>query len=117
MERLFKAFLNSLHALGYLLTHEKAIIQEAVVFLVSLPIAFFITKEWGSFLLLTGSIVFVIIVEVLNTAIEAACNAVTRDYREEIKIAKDAGSLAVLLSIILTICIWMTVIIQTLFFV
>lgn len=117
MERIFKAFMNSLHALEYLLTHEKALIQEAAFFVISIPVAFFITKDWGSFLLLIGSILFVIIVEVLNTAIEACCNAVTRDYREDIKIAKDAGSLAVLLSIVLTICIWIAVILKTLFFI
>ena len=117
MERIFKAFLNSLHALKYLLTYEKAVIQEAVLFVISIPIAFFVTKDWGSFLLLTGSILFVIIVEVLNTAIEACCNAITRDYRKDIKIAKDAGSLAVLLSIVLTICIWVAVMLKTLFFV
>lgn len=117
MERLFKAFLNSLRAVKYLLTHEKAVIQETILFVISLPVAFFLTDNWQSFLLLCGSILFVIIVEVLNTAIEATCNAITREYREDIKIAKDAGSLAVLLSILLTICIWISVILKTLFFV
>ena len=117
MERLFKAFLNSLCAVKYLLTHEKAVIQETILFVISLPVAFFLTDNWQSFLLLCGSVLFVIIVEVLNTAIEATCNAITREYREDIKIAKDAGSLAVLLSILLTICIWISVILKTLFFV
>ena len=79
MERIFKAFLNSLHALEYLLTHEKALIQEAAFFVISIPVAFFITKDWGSFLLLIGSILFVIIVEVLNTAIEACFNDMYMD--------------------------------------
>lgn len=115
MERIFKAFLNSLHALKYLLRNEKAVIQEAVLFIISIPVALYITKDWSSFLLLTGSILFVMIVEILNTAIEATCNAITHDYREDIKIAKDAGSLAVLLSIILAIGVWGWITIKTVF--
>lgn len=115
MERIFKAFLNSLHALKYLLRYEKAVIQEAVLFIISIPVALYITKDWSSFLLLTGSILFVMIVEILNTAIEATCNAITHDYREDIKIAKDAGSLAVLLSIILAIGVWVWITIKTVF--
>lgn len=117
MKRIFNALLNSLRALRYLLSHEKAIIEESVIFIISLPIAFYIAEDVGSFLLLIGSVVFVIIVEVLNTAIEATCNALTRDYRDEIRIAKDAGSLAVLLSIVMAIVIWSWIIIKTLFFV
>lgn len=115
MERIFKAFLNSLRALKYLLGHEKAVIQETVIFIISIPLALYITKDCSSFLLLTGSILFVIIVEILNTAIEATCNAITRDYREDIKIAKDAGSLAVLLSIVLATGVWILIITKTLF--
>ncbi|WP_297323426.1 diacylglycerol kinase [uncultured Bartonella sp.] len=116
MKRIFNAFLNSLRALKYLLSHEKAIIQEFVFFLVSLPFAFCLAKDCASFLLLAGSIFFVILIEVINTAIEATCNAITREYNKDVKIAKDAGSLAVLLSIIIAIVIWSWMIIKTLFF-
>jgi diacylglycerol kinase (ATP) len=45
-------------------------------------------------------------IEVLNTGIEAACDAVSLDFHREIQIAKDCGSLAVLISIILVATVW-----------
>jgi diacylglycerol kinase (ATP) len=47
-----------------------------------------------------------LMVEVLNTAIEAACNAVTREKRDDIRIAKDCGSLAVLIACVLAAAVW-----------
>ncbi len=88
MQRIFLAFLNSMRALKYLAGHEKAVQQELVLFL------------------LTGSILFLILVEVLNTGIEATCDAVSRDFHKEIQIAKDCGSLAVLISIVFVVAIW-----------
>lgn len=117
MKRIFNALLNSLRALKYLMSHEKAIIQESICFVISLPIAFYIAQDLGSFLLLIGAILFVIIIEVLNTAIEATCNAISRDYNKEIGIAKDAGSLAVLLSIVMAIGVWIWIILKTIMFV
>lgn len=106
MRRIFSAYLNSIRALKYLAVHEKAVQQELVLFLLSLPIAYFIASNVGSFLLLTGSVLFLLLVEVLNTAIEASCNAVTRDFRKEIQIAKDCGSLAVLIAIVFVLVVW-----------
>lgn len=116
MKRVFNAFLNSMHALNYLLGHEKAVLQEAIVLVLSIPFAIFFAKGFGEFLLLVGAILFVLIIEIINTAIEACCNAQTRDYREDIKIAKDAGSLAVLLAIVLAFAIWSWIVIKSLFF-
>lgn len=112
MYRLYRAFINSFHALKYLLRHEKAVQQEGIVLIVSLPIAFFLAENGVEFFMLVFSILFVIIVEIINTAIEAVCDAVTRDYRKEIKIAKDAGSLAVLLAVVMGLSIWGYVIIS-----
>ncbi|MHC5308126.1 diacylglycerol kinase [Bartonella sp. LJL80] len=116
MQRVFHAFLNSLRALKHLLCHEKAVQQEAVFFVLSIPVALFFARTVGEFIALVGSVLFVMIVEILNTAIEASCNALTRDFRDDIRIAKDAGSLAVLLSIVLALAIWGWIISKTLFF-
>ena len=106
MKRIFLAFLNSMRALKHLAKHEKAVQQELVLFLMSLPIAFFIAPTWLTFLLMTGSILFLILVEVLNTGIEATCDAVSRDFHKEIQIAKDCGSLAVLIAVIFVAVTW-----------
>jgi diacylglycerol kinase (ATP) len=107
MHRLLMAFINSMRALRHLASHEKAVQQELVLFLLSIPLAAFIAPSGLSFLLLTGSLLFLIMVEVLNTGIEAACDAVSRDFHKEIQIAKDCGSLAVLISVILVATIWL----------
>lgn len=107
MHRLVMAFINSMRALRHLAVHEKAVQQELVLFLLSIPVAAFIAPTGLSFLLLTGSLLFLIMVEVLNTGIEAACDAVSRDFHKEIQIAKDCGSLAVLISVILVATVWL----------
>ncbi|MEJ1120478.1 diacylglycerol kinase [Phyllobacterium sp. CCNWLW109] len=107
MHRLVMAFINSMRALKHLAAHEKAVQQELVLFFLSIPIAAFIAPSVLVFLLLTGSLLFLIMVEVLNTGIEAACDAVSRDFHKEIQIAKDCGSLAVLISVILVAIVWL----------
>ncbi|PSH66068.1 MULTISPECIES: diacylglycerol kinase [Phyllobacterium] len=106
MHRLVLAFINSMRALKHLAKHEQAVQQELILFFLSIPIAALIAPSGLSFLLLTGSVLFLIMIEVLNTGIEAACDAVSLDFHREIQIAKDCGSLAVLISIILVATVW-----------
>jgi diacylglycerol kinase (ATP) len=106
MHRLVLAFINSMRALRHLAKHEKAVQQELILFMLSIPLAAVVAPSALSFLLLTGSVLFLIMIEVLNTGIEAACDAVSRDFHREIQIAKDCGSLAVLISIILVATTW-----------
>jgi len=113
MKRIILAFLNSMRALRHLAKHEKAVQQELVLFLLSLPIAFFLAPSALAFLLMTGSILFLILVEVLNTGIEATCDAVSRDFHKEIQIAKDCGSLAVLIAIVFVAATWGYILITT----
>jgi diacylglycerol kinase (ATP) len=90
----------------YAAGHEASFRQEAAVFLVSLPVAFLVSTGWIMFLVLVGSILFMLIIELLNTALEAVCNGLSRDYMMEIKVAKDCGSAAVLFSVILAGMVW-----------
>jgi diacylglycerol kinase (ATP) len=106
MQRLVNAFYNSIAALRQLIVHEKAFQQEVVVILLAIPLAFLVSTDGLMRIALIGSLVLVMIVEVLNTGIEAACNAISREFLADIKIAKDCGSLAVLLSIVLAASIW-----------
>lgn len=112
MKRLWLAFLNSMRALRYLLGTEKAVQQEAALLVASLPLSWLIAGSVTQQMLLVGSVLFLLIVEVLNTGIEAACNAVTREFNADIRIAKDCGSLAVLLTSLGVAVIWLTVIIM-----
>lgn len=107
MLRLVNAFRNSLRAFQRLLATEKAFQQEVFLLLASLPIAWYLSDGWRGFALLVGSILLLIIVEVLNTGIEAACDAFSREFNTDIQLAKDCGSLAVLISIVMAAGVWL----------
>ena len=62
--------------------------------------------------LLVGSLIVLMIVEVLNTAVEAACNALSREFNSDIQFAKDCGSLAVLLAVALAAIVWLLALID-----
>lgn len=116
MFRIYKAFLNSSRALRHLARNEKAIQQELILFIMAVPFALILAPSWLAFFLMMGSILFLIMIEVINTAIEACCNAVTRDFRKDIQIAKDCGSLAVLIAIIFAAATWIYILVDTYIF-
>lgn len=109
MERLYHAFVNSVRAFSTLIRTEKAFQQEIGLIVVGVPIAWLVTASWGAFALLVGSLLLLLLVEVLNTGIEAACDAVSREFNIDIQLAKDCGSLAVLISIFIALGTWITV--------
>jgi diacylglycerol kinase (ATP) len=106
LDRVIKAFYNSIAAWRHLIVSEKAFQQEAILLAAALPLGWFLSADARTYLMLVGSVVLIMIVEVLNTGIEAACDALSREFHADIKIAKDCGSLAVLLSILLAAGVW-----------
>jgi diacylglycerol kinase (ATP) len=106
MERLINAFWNSARAFRSLMRTEKAFQQELVLLLAALPLAWIVADTWRGYALLIGSLLVLIMVEVLNTGIEATCNAVRREFDVDIQLAKDCGSLAVLISVLLAGGVW-----------
>lgn len=101
------------HALGYSLDglrqavrHESAFRQELVLAAFMLPAAFWLGRNWTEVALLAGSVVFVMVVELLNSAIEAVVDRVSFELHELSKRAKDLGSAAVLLALLLCGGIW-----------
>ncbi len=101
------------HALGYSMEglragwQETAFRQEAVASLVLLPLAFWIGRNWVETALLAGSVLIVMIVELLNTGIETAIDRIGPEWHDLSKRAKDMGSAAVLLSLLLCFGIWL----------
>jgi diacylglycerol kinase (ATP) len=115
MERLIKAWHNSVRAFSWLARNEKAFQQELVLLALALPAAWFIAESWPRYFLLVGSVLILMLVEVINTGIEAACDAISLEFDRQIQIAKDCGSLAVLIAIILVAGIWVTALIDRVF--
>lgn len=109
MRRLYHAFFHSLAGIRHAARHETSFREELIVFLAALPAAFWLSDGPLTFVLLVGVVALVMIVELLNTAIEAVCNGLSRDYMEEIKVAKDCGSAAVLFASLLAGAVWLAV--------
>lgn len=106
MKRLVEAYRNSLRAFRRLAGSEAAFRQELALLALALPVGWFVATSWQGYALLIGILLVLILVEVLNTAVEAACNAVSREFNIEIQLAKDCGSLAVLIAIVLAAGVW-----------
>jgi diacylglycerol kinase (ATP) len=113
MERLIKAWENSVRAFRRLSQTETAFQQELVLLALAVPTAWFLSASWRGYWLLVGAILLLIMVEVLNTGIEAACDAVSREFHIDIQLAKDCGSLAVLVSVIIAMIVWGLAIVET----
>jgi diacylglycerol kinase (ATP) len=100
------------HATGYSLAglragwDEAAFRLEACLAFVMLPLSFWIGRSWVEVALLAGSILLVLMVELLNTGIEAAIDRVGLERHPLSKRAKDMGSAAVFLSLLLAGGIW-----------
>ena len=100
------------HATGYSLAglragwHEKAFRQEAIAALFMVPLAFWLGQSWIEVALLAGSVLLVMIVELLNTGIEAAIDRISLEWHPLAKRAKDMGSAAVLLALLVCLGIW-----------
>lgn len=106
MKRLIDAFHNSMRAFRRLAGSEPAFQQELILLLIAIPVGWLLASSWAGYALLVGAILVLILVEVLNTGIEAACNAVSREFSMDIQIAKDCGSLAVLIAALLVAGVW-----------
>ncbi len=85
---------------------ESAFRQEFWLAVVLIPAAFWLGRGWIEVALLAGSAVLVLVVELLNSAVEAAVDRVSLELHDLAKNAKDFGSAAVLLSLLLCGSIW-----------
>lgn len=101
------------HAAGYSLQglragwSEAAFRQEAIAAAVLLPAALWVGRGWVETALLASSVLLVLIVELLNSGIEAAIDRIGPEWHPLSKRAKDMGSAAVLLSLLLAGGIWL----------
>lgn len=95
------------HALGYSLAGlragwgETAFRQEALAACVLLPLSLWVGRTWVEVALLVGTVLLVMVVELLNTGIETAIDRIGPEWHALSKRAKDMGSAAVLLSLLL----------------
>lgn len=107
LSRVWHAFFYSIEGLraGW---GEPAFRQEAILAVLVLPGAWFLGQSWAETVLLIGVVVAVLVVELLNTGIEAAIDRVGPDWHVQSKRAKDTASAAVLLSLLLCGGVWLS---------
>jgi len=101
------------HAAGYSMAGlraayvgESAFRQEVWLLIIATPLAFWLGEGWVQVALLLGSLLLVLIVELLNSGIEAAIDRVSFELHDLSKRAKDLASAAVLLALLLSAGIW-----------
>ncbi|EPR9350038.1 diacylglycerol kinase [Serratia marcescens] len=112
LTRIIKAAGYSYKGLSAAWQHEAAFRQELVVTLLAIILAVWLDVGAIARILLIGSVALVMIVEILNSAIEALVDRIGSEHHELSGRAKDMGSAAVSLAIVLALFVWGTVLWQ-----
>jgi len=106
LQRVWNAFHYSMAGLHAAFTCEDAFRQEAILAAILIPVSFFLPVSGVGHALMIASVLLVLIVELLNSAIEAVVDRVSLDRHHLSKRAKDIGSAAVLLALINVVSVW-----------
>jgi len=110
VKRLWRATINSWNGIVAATQSEQAFREELVVLAIGVPLAFFLTADTGKRFALIGTLVFLLIVELLNTAIEKLCDRVSLKRDPILKRVKDMGSAAIFLSLLLAGAVWIWIV-------
>ena len=106
IERLYNACGYTCAGLAAAWRHEGSFRAEVVAAAVLVPVAAFSARTLLEGALLIGSVLLVMIVELLNSSIESAVDRISLERHELSKRAKDTGSAAVALTVVLAVLIW-----------
>jgi diacylglycerol kinase (ATP) len=106
LARIVHAFFNSLAGLADAWRHESAFRQEILLAVVIVPIACFVPVTPVERAMLIGSMLLVLIVELLNSSVEAAIDRISFEHHSLSKRAKDIGSAAVFVALLLLALVW-----------
>jgi diacylglycerol kinase (ATP) len=106
LRRIWNAFNYSLSGLHAAFLNEDAFRQETLLAALLIPVALLLPVPGIGKALMIGSVLLVLIVELLNSAIEAAVDRISLDRHRLSKRAKDIGSAAVLIALINVLTTW-----------
>jgi diacylglycerol kinase (ATP) len=107
MHRFLRATVNTWHGLVEAARSEAAFRQELAVLLLAIPLAFMVAGEAWKRLALIGVVLLLLVVELLNTAIEKLADRVSRDIDPQIGRVKDIGSAAVGIMLLIAAAAWL----------
>lgn len=106
IKRIFKATRCSYLGFKAAWTYESAFRQELVMAIVLTPMTFLLADSTNHWLLLFGSIMFVLFAEIVNSALEALADSITLEHNTLIGRAKDLGSSAVFIALSFLLIVW-----------
>ena len=106
LQRLINAFGYSRDGIASAWKHEAAFREEVMLAVVAVPLGLWLGHGGIEKALLVGSILLILIVELLNSAVEAVVDRVSDEHHELSKRAKDIGSAAVLVALINVALVW-----------
>ena len=104
--RLWNAFGYSLAGFRAAYKHEDAFRQEVLLTAILIPLALWLPVSYMGKALMIGSVLLVMIVELLNSAVEATVDRISLENHDLAKRAKDIGSSAVLVSLVNVLVVW-----------
>ena len=107
MERLLRATINSWRGLLAAARSEEAFRLELIALVLAIPVAFLLAEQAWKRLALIAVVAFVLVVELLNTAIEKLADRVNLDIDPQIGRVKDMGSAAVGLALLIAAMAWL----------
>ena len=109
LRRIWNAMFYSIEGLRAAFRHEDAFRQEVLLALLLIPLALFLTPSGLGKALMIASVLLVLIVELLNSAVEATVDRVSLEQHQLAKRAKDIGSAAVMMSLANVVVVWLLV--------
>jgi len=112
LPRIIKAVENSIQGLKSTAKYEKAFREELILSAILIPLSFFVGNNAIEYILLIGSCFLVLIVEVINSAIEAVVDRIGTEHHELSGRAKDMGSAAVFLTLTISFIVWAIIVWQ-----
>ncbi len=107
MLRLWRATINSRNGLAFAIRSEQAIREELAALAISIPLAWLIGATVMRRVELVAAVVMVLVVEILNTAIEKLADRLTTAHDQQIGRVKDMGSAAVGVALLMAFIFWM----------
>ena len=109
--RLVRAFSYSFKGLKAAFINETAFRQEVILSIILIPLGFWLGENGVERALLVGTILLVMIVELINSGIEAVVDRISGEHHELSGRAKDVGSAAVLITLINVVVVWLLVLV------
>ncbi|KRO93442.1 MAG: diacylglycerol kinase [SAR92 bacterium BACL26 MAG-121220-bin70] len=97
---------HSIQGIDSALRTQEAFRCEMLASVILLPLALYVATDYLQLILLVGTVLMVLIVELLNTGIEVVVDRISLEFHELSGRAKDVGSAAVLISLILFLAVW-----------